>query len=149
MSFVGMLIALALLAPNLLLAFWPPRDAFPDVSGRFLLLAERVGQVSCLVLAAISWDNGSITNGWLIPTWFCIAVYGVLWGRFLGDGRLVRDLYAPLWRIPIPMAIFPTIAFFGLALRDGSWLLIIATIVLAVGHLPMSIRVARALGIQS
>lgn len=139
-SLIGLLIGLAILAPNALLAIAPPRGGIPQVgsAGVIFTALERAGQIGCLVLLAATPSTPTLR---LIPVAVCIAIYWALWGRYL-HRRDFALLYAPLWRIPIPMALFPIAAF---ALSVTSLWLAIAVAVLAVGHLANSWHVYREL----
>ena len=140
-SLVGLLIGLAILAPNALLAIAAPRGGVPTAgsAGIVFTALERAGQIGCLVLLAVT---PALPTPWLIPTAASIAIYWALWGRYL-RARDFALLYAPLWRIPIPMALLPVLALAAATLNAWSPWLALATAALAIGHLANSWHVYR------
>lgn len=140
-SLLGLLIGLAILAPNLLLTVFPPLDGIPSLgsAGPVFTALERAGQVGCLALLAATPAAPTL---WLIPATLGIAAYWALWARYVRS-RHFALLYAPWGRIPIPMAVFPVIAFAAATLNAWSPWPAIAVAALAVGHLANSWHVYR------
>ena len=134
---------LAVLAPNLLLVLFPPTVPIPVPNvPRPLQWLERAGQALCLVVPAIT-QPGEFVGWWAIPALVSLAGYYALWGRYLFTGRVGPTLYQPWWVIPVPMAIFPVVVF----LSAAGWLsnpwIAVAAMVLAAGHIPVSVITAR------
>ena len=144
-SVAGLLIALAILAPNALLLVFPPAGGIPKIpdAGIVLTALERAGQVGCLGLLAASGTEPF--SGWLVGSLACILAYWSLWARYIARGRKFAELYAALGFIPVPMAVFPVLAFAFAALWLASPWLGIAVAVLAVGHLANSWHVRTSL----
>ena len=144
-SLAGLLVGLAILLPSLLLLAFPARDA-PPLPPESLPLTglERGGQMGCLVLATII---ASVPGFW----WWgaavvvCVLVYYGLWVRFFSTGRPFAALYEPLGPIPVPMAVFPVLAFLACAAWLANWWLAAAALVLAIAHITTSLKIARAL----
>lgn len=136
-SWIGLLITGVILLPNLLMIALPPKNTSEQVksAGALFTTIERVGQAVCFLLPVFS--RGAIEAAglsmWLILAAVCIAVYYGLWIRYAVK-REFRLLFVPLWWIPIPMAVFPVLAFAFIALWIQSVWLGIAAIILAVGH---------------
>ena len=128
-----------MLAPNLLLLAWPPRGPHPRprVPWPFAWL-ERAGQALCLVVPAIT-AVGTPRVPWLLPALAALGAYYALWGRYFGRGRSWASLYAPLWVIPVPMAVFPVMCFLAAAVALQNWWMAAAAVVLACGHIPVSL----------
>jgi hypothetical protein len=144
-SFLGLMVAVAVLSPNLLLLRFPPRDGFPSVRVPSLLSGlERAGQGLCLVVPVIT-EPGLVRWGWIVVGAAGLAGYYALWVRYLATGRLSATLYGPAWRIPVPMAVLPVVVF----LAAGFWLsnawVIGSALVLAGGHVPASLIIARSM----
>lgn len=144
---LGLIVGLAVLAPNLLLLRFPPRDPLPRVAvPRVLSWLERAGQALCLVVPAIT-DPGPIAWWWVAPGVVALAIYYALWVRYLRSGRPVSALYRPLWRAPVPMAILPVAVFLSASAWLGDVWIAVAALVLALGHIPVAVLNARALGV--
>lgn len=140
----GLAIAVAVLAPSLLLLALPPRHPLPTVRVSPLLSAlERGGQAACLVIPVIVLP-APLAWAWAVPMAVCLGAYLWLWIRYVRR-RDAGTLYRPWGPVPVPMAVLP-VAVFATA---GAWLgviwLVLAAGVLAAGHIPTSLAVARAL----
>lgn len=150
-SFIGLAVALGIFAPTLLLAAFPPREV-PTGGVRDArwpwVLAERLGQAGCIILTVFSGGRFSLAQRplWLVLMLFCIAVYVTLWARYLFKGRALGRLYRPLYILPVPMAVFPVLAFGFAALWGGYALLGAAALVPGVGHIGNSLYIIKALG---
>jgi hypothetical protein len=144
-SALGLTLGLAVFAPNLLLAWFPPRPAIGEVPApaAFTVL-ERAGQALCLTVPVFT-VGSSVSWWWLAPVAFCVAAYWALWVRFLVTGRRRESLFDPVCGVPVPMAVLPVAAF----LISAAWLanpwVAGAALVLAAGHVPRSLITARAL----
>ncbi len=139
-SLPGLLLSLAILAPSFLLLAWP---ALPK-SGWLLSGLERGGQAACLVVPAIT--GGSVhPDWWLAAIIVFVGLYYALWVRYFRGGREFALLYRPLAFVPVPMAVFPVLAFLAGAGWLQSWWLAGAAVVLGIGHIVLSYRIARAL----
>ncbi|GGC96799.1 hypothetical protein GCM10011512_24780 [Tersicoccus solisilvae] len=142
---LGLVVALAVLAPNLLLVRWPPREPLPEARvPRLLTWLERAGQALCLVVPVIT-RPGELVGWWSIPVFVAIAAYNGLWVRYLRTGRAGASLYRPWWGVPVPMAVLPVVAF----LATAGWLsnpwIAVAAVILAAGHIPAADIIARTL----
>lgn len=141
----GLLIAVAVLAPNLLLLPFPPREALPASTAPFALTwLERAGQALCLVVPAIT-STGPLSWWWLAAVAVSLGGYYALWARYLLHGNAVADLYRPLWRMPVPMAVLPVLTFAATAAWLSNPWIAGAAAILAAGHIPVSLTIARRL----
>ncbi|MFT4285948.1 MAG: hypothetical protein QM598_14045 [Protaetiibacter sp.] len=144
---LGLIVGFAVLAPNLLLLRFPPRDPLPRVAvPRMLSWLERAGQALCLVVPAIT-EPGPIAWWWVAPVAVALAIYYALWVRYLRSGRPVSALYRALWRAPVPMAILPVAVFLSTSAWLGDVWIAAAALVLGLGHIPVAVLNARALGV--
>ncbi len=142
---LGLLVSLAVLAPNLLLIPFRPRTPLPRIAPpKILSLLERAGQALCLVVPAVTLP-GEVAAGWLAPLLLALAGYYALWIRYLATGRDAAALHRPWWGVPVPMAILPVIAFLAAAGGLGNPWIAAAAGVLAAGHIPVSLLAARSL----
>lgn len=145
-SLPGLLLSLAVLAPNFLLLAWPARQApeRPAATGWLLSALERVGQAACLVAPALTGRDAGI-DGWFLAVVVFIALYYGLWARYFAGGRGFGLLYRPLGFVAVPMAVFPVLAFLAGAGWLHSWWLLGAAVVLGAGHIPSAVTIARGL----
>jgi hypothetical protein len=145
-SWTGLALAAAILLPNALVVLLPPREGLRVLAstGPVPGVVERIGQVGCLA-AAVLWgpDRGAAAWGWAMLA--AVLAYDALWVRYLLAGRRASSLLAPVWGVPVPMAVLPVVAFGCGAVWSTSPWLVVATVVLAVGHLPNSLRTSRLL----
>jgi len=142
-STLGLIVGLAVLAPNLLLVLFPPRTPPPTSHvPRPLGWIERAGQALCLVVPAIT-QPGVIAGWWAIPVLSGLAGYYALWARYLLSGRAGATLYRSWWVVPVPMAILPVAVFFSAAAWLSNPWIALAAAILAVGHIPASAIIAR------
>ncbi|WP_314138877.1 hypothetical protein [uncultured Plantibacter sp.] len=141
-SFWGLVVGLAVLAPNLLLLWFPPSVAIPATRApRPLIWLERAGQASCLVVPAIT-VPGVVMWEWAIPVLVALVGYYAMWGRYLLGGRDGTMLYQRWWWVPIPMAVLPVVVFLCAAAWLSNPWIAVAAAVLAAGHLPVSAMAA-------
>ncbi|WP_182526510.1 hypothetical protein [Nocardioides dongkuii] len=141
----GLALSLAVLAPNLLMLRFPPRDPLPSVRApRVVSGAERAGQALCLVVPAAS-THGPTEPAWAALVAGCLAGYYGLWVRYLRGGRGGAALYEPVWGVPVPMAVLPVLAFLAASAWLGNPWIAVSAVVLAVGHVPAALLVGRAM----
>jgi hypothetical protein len=143
-SLIGTILALLIILPSIL--YWllfPPRnvpEAAGTGAGHLFGVLEKTGQMACIALAVLSGGN-FLAHGfglWAALTAACMILYYALWVRYIAAGRAYALLYKSLWGIPIPMAVFPVLAFFFMALWSRQLWLGAAAAVLAAGHWPVN-----------
>ncbi len=141
----GWLVTFLLLLPNALFVIFKPVDALPEETGKgrrmqLMEKLERVGQAGSFLLPFFydfQTENpvGKIA---LVCMAAVLGMYYLCWARFFLRGRRYRWLYAPLWGIALPMAVFPLLFLFAASAALRSMPLVIAAAVLSVGHLAVS-----------
>lgn len=147
-SYVGLVYLLLLSVPNLL---WVRKQAnqSPGKENRFLLLCERIGQasVTCVVLIFDDFNLSPFTpwSGWLILSFLLMLLYEACWVRYFRTPSLA-SFYAPLWRIPVPLATLPVTAFLLLGIYGRVGLLIAAVLLLGIGHIGIHWQHAKECG---
>jgi len=141
-SLLGTLMALIILAPSFQMIKFPPENVPADVrdAGTVYTIFERVGQLGCIGILAISKDNFQQVKFGVIAAFIVlfIVVYYGLWLRYIVKGRQFKLLWDPLEFIPIPMAVLPVCAFGLAAIWGKSIWLSIAVVCLAIGHVANS-----------
>ncbi|TCK24606.1 hypothetical protein [Pseudonocardia endophytica] len=142
-SSLGLVVSIAVLAPNLLLLRFPPRGRRgPAHVPRALEWLERAGQALCLVVPAIT-EPGNIVWWWALPAAGALVAYYALWTRYLVGGCRVSLLYDRVWLIPVPMAILPVVTFLATAAWLGNLWIAVSALVLATGHIPVAVITSR------
>lgn len=145
MEISGWWVTFALLAPNALVAFMPPRAVPSRVSRgkhfRAFELLERFGQAACFITPIFLGSRalGSAPGAFAVMA-FVLVFYYSLWLRYALGGRRYAALFEPVFGIPVPMAVAPVIYFAAAAVAFVSAPLFIASLVLAVGHLYVSVE---------
>jgi hypothetical protein len=140
----GVVIAAAVLLPNLTLLVFPPRPALPQVrTSPAWVWLERSGQALCLTVPWIT-EPGELRWGWGGIALAALVAYGALWGRYLVSGCRREMLYRPWAWMPVPMAILPVLTFLAAAAWLSNPWVAAAAVVLAAGHIPVSFAMARA-----
>ncbi|HVN48470.1 MAG TPA: hypothetical protein VMU30_06560 [Bacteroidota bacterium] len=143
---LGGIFSLLILFPNLLFLFFPPKinEHESDSSNKFsiIILVERIGQAGCFVLPFLYRLNiSSASNRVMIVLMAILLIfYYVCWIRYYIKDRGVEWFYRPMFGMMLPMAVLPVLYFFLASLVLQSMWLLIAVILLAIGHLTESWR---------
>lgn len=137
-SVIGLGLFLLIFLPNGVVLLYPPKDVPENIkdAGIVFTAMERCGQIGIALLflfSAAYFDNAE-TNVWFYLMLASVLVYYLLWMRYLIKGMSFSMLFAPLWGLPIPMAVFPVAAFFFTSAWTGSVPLAVAAGMFAVGH---------------
>ena len=143
---LGGMISILVMAPNLLFLFFPPVDAngaaplAKDKTFRVMEVLEWVGRIGCLVLPffyAVSLsDIGSMLAAAVML--FAWVAYLAGWIRYLREGRRTVLIYQSMWGLSLPMAVWPMIYFWAAAVLLGSIWLMLAVLLLTIGHIYVS-----------
>jgi hypothetical protein len=147
----GGLVSVLILLPNLLWMLFPPREKAQGdarTSGGLCMVMEVLEWVGRIVTLLIPFFYGIEVQGTrqviaLVLMSLAVLLYYACWARYFSRGRRYALLFEPLLGIPLPMAISPIVCFFAASVLFGSWYLALATLVLAVGHLWISLEDSR------
>jgi hypothetical protein len=143
---ISLIIPTVVLAPNLLWFLFPPINmpASEEIKEPITLtILENIGRVGVIIIPLfypIVVDDAS--QYCLIAMIVLLLVYYVGWFRFFIKGRNYADGFLPLrWiPIPIPMAVCPVMYFILSAVLLKSILMLMAALVLGIGHILISYR---------
>jgi hypothetical protein len=148
---MSLLIPFMVLIPNLMFISLQPRNmpkAAEDKENWMLTAAERMGQIGVFIIPVLSpihtervYEVMSLM-GMLI----FILIYYFGWLRYIRGGREYSLLFAPMMGIPVPLAISPVVYFLLASVVLHSSLLLICTIIFAVGHIAISIDTYKRIG---
>ncbi len=143
--FLGWMIPLLVLLPNLLVIFRPPVDApleLTDQNYKMMEIIERVGQAGCLIIPIFypipNPDRYSVLS--LVVMAGALVIDYAGWLRYALGGHTYRLLFAPLLGLHLPLAVAPFVYFLGASAFLVSWPLALAALLLATGHLYVSRR---------
>ena len=140
-SYMGLIFLILLFVPNILWTRHKPEgyDTYAAQENKALLLLERVGQVAvcCLVLifSDFNWQGPSLWSLWLGAGCLCMALYEIFWLRYFGSPQTMKDFYSSLLGVPVAGATLPVMAFLCLGIYGRNLFLVLAVIVLGIGHI--------------
>lgn len=140
-SWTGLVLILLILLPNAAFLLLPPRDIPEKKSSAhaIFVILERIGQAGCFVLPMFT-ELRLVLGVWPVLCLICLLVYYSLWLRYITKGRGYKWLFAPFLKIPVPMAVFPVAVFGFAAVWGQSVWLGLAAVVLAAGHITVSLN---------
>ena len=138
-SYIGLLFLGLLTVPNLIWAKYPPKGYAPDRENKALLRMERIGQVlvtaMSLCFANLNFRPWTVWSWLLVAAGVCMALYEGFWLRYFRGGRTMEDFYGSFWGVPVAGATLPVAAFFCLGLYGKSLWLLLAVMILGIGHI--------------
>lgn len=144
----GFILAVLIMLPNILWIIWPPVN-FPEQDSQnrgrsfnVMEILEGIGRMAVFVIPLFFSIRIYSVVDWTIMGFLILmlVIYYTGWVRFFMQGRRFELLFAPLFWVPIPMAVCPVLFFLA-----GSWILrsgalLIAAVILGIGHLYISYR---------
>ncbi len=140
-SYMGLIFLLMLFIPNIIWTKHKPKDYEKYVvnENKVLLLFERIGEILVCAMALIFSDfNLREPNLWTI--WLVLAVllmlfYEGYWIRYFRSEQKMTDFYSAFLGIPVAGASLPVAAFFFLGIYGANFFLLLATVILGIGHI--------------
>jgi hypothetical protein len=143
LSYIGVIYMLMLQIPNIMWALHKPENYDPSGENRALLIIERVGQVLCTATILLFNDTNPQKwepwIAWFFASAFLMLVYEGFWTRYFRGGHTLRDFYRPFFGVPAPGAVLPVTAVLLLGIYGRLIWLIIASVILGVGHIGIHI----------
>ncbi|MBE6753472.1 MAG: hypothetical protein E7559_03845 [Ruminococcaceae bacterium] len=143
-SYVGLLFLLMLFVPNIIWAKNLPKDYTSQNENRLLAFLERVGEVltSCCALCFSDFNIrlGSPWIWWLAAAFVTMVLYEVWWVRYFRSERTLRDFYSSLLGVPVAGATLPVIAFLLLGIYGKVIWMLIAALILGIGHIGIHLQ---------
>ena len=110
---------------------------------------ERIGQALTVAAALVFADTNlrpwSPWSWWLVAATVLMFAYEASWIRYFASDPTERDLYGTRLGVPVPLATLPVAAFLLLGVYGRLIPLIIATVVLGIGHIGIHLQHDRSL----
>lgn len=139
-SYVGLVYLAMLFVPNLFWTKHKPKDydEYVKNENKVLRIFENIGQVlvTCIVLIFKDFNVkfDSVWTIWLLISFVLMVLYEIYWLRYFKSEKTVKDFYRSLLGIPVAGATLPVIAFLLLGVYGKNLLLVIAAVILGIGH---------------
>jgi hypothetical protein len=137
----GALISVLLMVPNAVWMLWLKAGAGEQGSASLLLtIIENAGRAAVLLLPFFYSLDLNKKHSTLVITGMGLAltVYYASWIRYFVGGRSAELFGAPLFGIPLPMAVAPTAFLILSSYLMGSWLMFGASILFGIAHIWVS-----------
>ncbi len=138
-SYIGMVFLILLFIPNIIWTKNMPQGYSTEQENKILLFFERTGEVltSCcaLIFSDFNLHQRNAWSWWLIAAFLVMAMYELWWIRYFRSSRKLTDFYSSLFGIPVAGATLPVIAFLLLGIYGKVVWMIIATVILGIGHI--------------
>lgn len=148
-SYIGGIFLALLFIPNFLWAKNQPRDYDPSGESPLLLALERMGQVLVTTLSLCLADRNlrpwSAWSGWLLAAGLLMALYEGFWLRYFRGEHTLEDFYGSFWGVPVAGATLPVLAALCLGVYRKSLWLILAAVILGIGHIGIHFQHRKAL----
>jgi hypothetical protein len=143
-SYVGLVYLLLLFIPNLIWTRFQPLGYSPAEENVVLKVFEKVGQVTVTVIVLIFSDFNlkpwSLWSIWLIISFTFMMLYEIAWIRYFVSHRTLKDFYRSFLFVPVPLATLPILGFLFLGIYGQVIWLVIAVVVLGIGHIGIHIQ---------
>ena len=145
-SYIGLIFLLMLFIPNLFWSKHKPEnyDKYVKNENKTLRIFEGAGQVlvTCIVLIFKDFNikTGSWWIIWLMLSFVFMVLYEIYWIKYFKSKKTMQDFYSSLLGIPVAGASLPVIAFLLLAVYGKSKPLLIAVVILGIGHIGIHIN---------
>ncbi len=143
-SYIGLLFLLMLFLPNILWTKNMPQGYSAEQENKILLLFERTGEAltSCcaLVFSDFNISQWTAWSWWLVAALGFMVLYELWWIRYFRSRREMADFYSSLLGIPVAGATLPVAAFFLLGIYGKVIWMLIATVILGIGHIGIHLQ---------
>lgn len=143
-SYVGAAFMLMLLIPNLIWMKKQPQGYSAKGENRILSVLERMGEifVTCcaLLYSDFNLKEWSVRSLWLVLAFFLMIMYEIWWIRYFKSARKLADFYSSFLFVPVAGATLPVIAFFLLGIYGKVIWMLLASIILGIGHIGIHLQ---------
>ena len=145
-SYVGLIFLVMLFVPNIYWSKHLPEDysKYSKNENKILLFLERVGQVlvTCLVLIFSDFNIQGLSFWllWLIAALILMILYEMFWVRYFKSRQTMKDFYRSFLGIPVAGATLPVVAVLCIAIYGSNPFLLLAGIILGIGHIGIHLQ---------
>lgn len=143
-SYMGLLFLFMLFIPNLIWTKMQPQGYSSENENKLLALLERMGEVltTCCVLIFSDFNLKGVSKWslWLAAAFALMVMYEIWWVRYFKSRRRLADFYSSFLGVPVAGATLPVAAFFLLGIYGKVIWMIIASIVLGIGHIGIHLQ---------
>lgn len=145
-SYVGLVFLLMLMIPNIIWSKNKPTnyDSYAKNESKLLLILERVGEaaVTCIALIFSDFNINKISPrlGLLLAAAVLMLLYEAYWIKYFKSDKTMKDFYSSFLGIPVAGATLPVAAFFLLGIYGRNIFMIVAVIILGIGHVGIHLR---------
>lgn len=105
---------------------------------------ERIGQVlvtcTALIFSDFNLRPWSLWTLWLVAAVILMLMYEVWWFRYFRSQKTLGDFYSSFCGVPVAGATLPVMAFFLLGIYGKVAWLLIAVVVLGIGHIGIHLQ---------
>lgn len=140
-SYVGLIYLLMLFIPNIIWTKHKPEnyEQYAQKENKVLQTLERAGEVlvCCCVLIFSDFNVrlDSLWCIWLLVSFMLMLLYEAYWIGYFRSEKRMQDFYRSVLGIPVAGATLPVCAFFLLGVYGCNVFLLIAVIILGIGHI--------------
>lgn len=147
--YTSIIIPLLILLPNALFLLFPPIGGTEEAGkGKISYqIAEGVGRIGVILTPLfypMYFDQPANIAG-MIGMLLFLGIYLFCWMRYIIRKSDYTALFAPLLKLPVPMAWSPIMYFVCASVMLHSLPLFCSALVLAIGHIPASLTEAKRL----
>ena len=144
-SYVGLIFLIMLFVPNIIWSKNQPKDyeKYAPKENRILLNLERIGEVLVSTLCLIFSDFNIRISRWsafLVVAFAIMILYEIYWIRYFTSEKTMADMYSSILGIPVAGATLPVLAFFLLGVYGKNIPMMIATVILGIGHIGIHLQ---------
>ncbi len=143
-SYVGLIYLLMLWVPNIIWARNKPADYGPAQENKVLAVLERAGQAACTASLLLFSDTNlapfTARTLWQIASFALMLLYEGFWIRYFTGEHTQASFYRSFLGIPVPGATLPVAAFLLLGVYGKVIWLIVASVILGVGHIGIHLQ---------
>lgn len=143
-SYVGLIFMFMLIIPNLIWTKKQPQGYSVKNENKFLAVLERGGEMLTTCCALLfsdfnlrGWSKWSL---WLAAAFALMVMYEIWWVRYFKSERKLADFYSSFLGVPVAGATLPVIAFFLLGIYGKVIWMLIASIILGIGHIGIHLQ---------